>query len=154
MATVQKFVQDHVESDWPRFHLIFTIGYEVVGFGSLAPVGNPREVQVALWVAKGHERRGIGSWIVQVLEWYSFYVFGYDNIFYQHDSSNRKSGALPKKLGYKYSHYFEEKINAKDESGLWLSYKKPRPPDLPLGAIDTGTLENWSAVSLPWKSLI
>mgnify|MGYP003350217603 FL=1 len=50
MNTVQKFVLDHVNSDFPRFHLIFTIGYEVVGFGSLAPVNRDRSVQVALWV--------------------------------------------------------------------------------------------------------
>ena len=27
---VQKFILDHVNSDFPRFHLIFTIGYEIV----------------------------------------------------------------------------------------------------------------------------
>jgi hypothetical protein len=47
---VQKFVKDHVESEWPRFHLIFTIGYEIVGFGSIAPVDRDRSCQVALWV--------------------------------------------------------------------------------------------------------
>ena len=154
MATVQKFVQDHVESEWPRFHLVFTIGYEVVGFGSLAPMSNPRDIQVALWVAYGHERRSIGSWIVQVLEWYSFNVFGYDNVYYQHDATNRKSGALPKKLGYKYSHFFNEEISAMNESGLWYSHKKSRPEGLPPGAIDTGTLENWNDYKLPWTSLI
>lgn len=156
LKTVQKFVSDHVESEWPRFHLIFTIGYEVVGFGSLAPVSSlhPRDVQVALWVAKGHERRGIGSWIVTVLEWYAFNVFGYDHVYYQHDASNRKSGALPKRLGYKYSHSFDSKRAAVLESGLWLSWVKDRPTGLAPGAIDTGTLDNWLPYRLPWKCLI
>jgi len=154
IGTVQKFVKDHCESELPRFHLIFTIGYEVVGFGSLAPMSSPRDVQIALWVATGHERMGIGSWIVQVLEWYAFSVFGHDQIFYQYDSSNRKSGALPQKLGYKYSHFFEDEISAMSESGLWFSHVKRKPSDTPPGYIDTGTLSNWDGITFPWKSLI
>jgi RimJ/RimL family protein N-acetyltransferase len=152
--TVQKFVLDHVNSDFPRFHLIFTIGYEVVGFGSLAPVDRSRSVQVALWVTSGHQGKGIGSWIVQVLEWYAFHVFGYDFVYYQHDATNRKSGAIPKKLGYKYSHTFDEEISAMSESGFWISHKKRRPEGLPAGAIDTGTLSNWDGITFPWKCLI
>jgi RimJ/RimL family protein N-acetyltransferase len=154
ISVVQQFVKDHANDEWPRFHLIFSIGYDVVGFGSLASMGNYRDIQVALWVAKGHDRRGIGSWIVQVLEWYAFNVFGYDNVYYQHDSSNRKSGSLAQRLGYKYSHCFDEKISAQDESGLWFSYKKIRPANLPPGVIDTGSFSNWEGLTLPWKSLI
>jgi RimJ/RimL family protein N-acetyltransferase len=152
--TVQKFVRDHVNSPAPRFHLIFTIGYEVVGFGSLAPMKKPRDIQVALWVAEGHEGRGIGSWIVTVLEWYAFNVFGYDNVFYQHDIGNSKSGNLAKRNGFKFSHVFEEKRTAWKEIGFWVSYKKQRPKGMPPGAIDTGTLENWVGITFPWKCLI
>lgn len=151
---VQKFVRDHVESEWPRFHLIFTIGYEVVGFGSLAPVDRDRSCQVALWVGVDHKKRGIGAWIVQVLEWYAFHVFGYDHVYYQYDSSNRKSGSLPRQLGYTYSHDFNDEVHAKNETGYWFSFKKARPSDLPPGAIDTGSLDNWDGVTFPWKSLI
>ena len=154
IAVVQQFVKDHVESEWPRFHLIFTIGFEVVGFGSLAPVDNLRNVQVSLWVAKGHDGRGIGSWIVQVLEWYAFNVFGFDNVIYQHDFNNRKSAALAKKLGYKYMRHVNVEKEARDESGLWFSYSKSKPANTPPGAIDTGTLENWDGITFPWKSLI
>jgi len=151
---VQKFVKDHVESEWPRFHLVFTIGYEVVGFGSLAPVDRDRSCQVALWVGVDHKKRGIGAWIVQVLEWYAFHVFGYDHVYYQYDSSNRKSGSLPRQLGYTYSHDFNDEVHAKNETGYWFSFKKARPKNLPPGAIDTGSLDNWDGVTFPWKSLI
>jgi RimJ/RimL family protein N-acetyltransferase len=154
MDTVQKFVLDHVNSDFPRFHLVFTIGYEVVGFGSLAPVDRERSVQVALWVDKNHERRGIGSWIVTVLEWYAFSVFGFDAVYYQHDATNRKSGAIAKRKGYRFSHTFDEEKTAKGESGFWFSHKKLKPPNTPPGYIDTGTLGNWDGYTLPWKSLI
>ena len=58
---VTQFVRDHVKSEFPRFHLIFTIGYQVVGFGSLAPMSNGRDIQVSLWVAKDHQGQGIGN---------------------------------------------------------------------------------------------
>jgi RimJ/RimL family protein N-acetyltransferase len=154
MATVQRFVSDHVNSPAPRFHLIFTIGYDLVGFGSLAPMPNHRETQVALWVAEGFEGQGVGSWIVTVLEWYAFHVFGYDNVYYQHDFGNARSGNLAKRNGYKFSHVFREKRTAWKEVGLWISYKKPRPKGLPPGGIDTGTISNWEGITFPWKCLI
>lgn len=152
--TVQKFVDDHVSSELPRFHLIFTIGYEVVGFGSLAPMSHPRDIQVSLWVGSDHQGRGIGSWIVTVLEWYAFNVFGYDYCYYQHDSSNRKSGKLAKRLGYQFVTTFDEEKSGTLDSGFWYSHVKSRPPGLPPGAIDTGTLKNWETITFPWKSLI
>jgi RimJ/RimL family protein N-acetyltransferase len=154
IATVQKFVMDHANDDFPRMHLVFSIGYELVGFGSLAPMPTSREVQVSLWTAKGWEGQGIGSWIVQVLEWYAFNVFGYDALYYQHDLGNRRSGMLAKKNGFKFSHVFQSKKTALYEIGYWASYKKVRPKGLPPGAIDTGTLSNWDDIELPWKSLI
>lgn len=151
---VQKFVIDHVNSEWPRFHLVFSIGYEVVAFGSLAPVDRERSVQVSLWTSSDYARRGIGNWVVQVLEWYAFYVFGFDAVYYQLDASNKASASLPKQLGYKFSHTFDDEVHAKDETGFWFSYKKNKPDDAPPGFIDTGTLSNWDGYTMPWKSLI
>ena len=151
---VTRFVRDHIKSDLPRFHLIFTIGYEVVGFGSLAPMPNRREVQVALWVAPNYQRKGIGDWIVNVLEWYAFHVFGYDYVYYQYDSQNRRSGRIPQRRGYTFSHSFEDEKDGVLASGYWFSFKLKRPEGLPPGAIDTGTLENWTEITFPWKCLI
>jgi RimJ/RimL family protein N-acetyltransferase len=151
---VTRFVRDHVKSDFPRFHLIFTIGYEVVGFGSLAPMPFYRDIQVALWVAKDHQGRGIGDWIVNVLEWYAFHVFGYDHVYYQYDALNLKSGKIPKRRGYTFSHSYDDEKDGALASGFWFSYKLKRPDGLPPGAIDTGTLENWTDINFPWKCLI
>ena len=152
--TVTQFVNNHLNDEWPRFHLVFSIGKQVVGFGSIAPMDNPREVQVALWVALGWEKRGIGSWITTVLEWYAFEVFGYDNLYYQHDSANRASGKLPQKLGFAFSHTFEDAKKAEDESGLWYSWRKKRPDGLPPGVLDSGDWGNWQSIRFPWVSLI
>jgi RimJ/RimL family protein N-acetyltransferase len=153
--TVTKFVNDHLEDELPRFHLVFSIGKQVVGFGSLAPVSSSqRDVQVALWVALGWEKRGIGSWITTVLEWYAFNVFGFDHVYYQHDSANRSSGKLPQKLGYVFSHTFDQELQAMGESGLWYAWKKSRPRGLPPGVIDTGKWGGWTSITFPWTSLV
>jgi RimJ/RimL family protein N-acetyltransferase len=152
--TVVQFVNDHLQSDLPRWHLVFTIGKQVVGFGSLAPMANERDVQVALWVGLGNQSRGIGQWIVRVLEWYAFYVFGYDHVYYQYDATNRQSGKLPQLLGYRFSHTFDQEKHAIKESGLWISWVKDRPEGLPKGVIDTGDWGNWPDITFPWKSLI
>ena len=154
MRDVQRFVKSHVNSEWPRFHLIFTIGYEVVAFGSLAPVDRDRSVQVALWTSVDHKRRGIGSWVVQVLEWYAFHVFGFDNCYYQHAVGNMRSGNIAKRNGFKFSHTFKHKTKAWKEIGYWVSYKKSRPKGLPPGTIDTKTTSNWDGITFPWKCLI
>ncbi len=151
---VSRFVKDHLEHEAPRFHLVFSIGKQLVGFGSLAPMPSPYDIQVALWVAAGHEGKGIGSWIVQVLEWYAFNVFGYHHIYYQHDANNRASGRLPQKLGFEFSHSFEEEKTAMNESGLWYSWVKPRPEGLPPGVIETGNWGKWPETRFPWTSLI
>jgi RimJ/RimL family protein N-acetyltransferase len=151
---VQRFVNDHMNDEWPRFHLIFSIGYQVVGFGSLVAVGDPRDVQVALWVAKDFEGRGVGKWIVTQLEWYAFYVYGYDNVYYQHDASNQRSGKLAFISGYEFSHSFDQEITGQKETGLWYSWRKAKPDGVQPGFIDTGTLDNWNGVQFPWVSLI
>lgn len=152
--TVAAFVKDHLEDDLPRWHLVFSIGKQVVGFGSLAPMNHERDVQVSLWVGIGHEGKGIGKRIVEILEFYAFYVFGYDNLYYQHDSSNRKSGALPPKLGFRFSHAFDLEISALKETGFWYSWVKARPEFLPPGIIDTWNWDMWTEITFPWKSLI
>lgn len=152
--TVQQFVNDHVNSEYPRFHLIVTCGRQVVGFASLAPMSNPRHIQVALWVGLGHQRRGIGHWIVKILEFYAFNVYGYDKVFYQHDATNRASGTLPQSSGYRFDHTFEEEIHAEKESGFWYSWVKDRPAGLPPGYIDTGHFGTWHKQQFPWKCLI
>lgn len=148
---VQQFVVDHVHAEWPRFHLLFFAGREIVGFGSIAPVDNPREAQVALWVAFGHQGKGIGKWIALVMEWYAFNIFGFDAFYYQFDASNQKSHALPIWLGYEYSHSFETEIEAEEETGLWHSYVKCKPEGLAPGFIDTGDYGNWGKILNPFQ---
>lgn len=147
---VQQFVHDHVNDEWPRFHLLFFAGKEIVGFGSIAPMENPRTAQVALWVAMGHQGRGIGAWIATVMEWYAFQIFGFDAFYYQFDSSNSRSQALPLKMGYRFSHSFNQEIEAEAETGLWHSYVKLKPEGTAPGFIDTGDYGNWGQILNPF----
>lgn len=147
---VNQFVADHVNDEWPRFHLLFFAGQEIVGFGSIAPMDNPRSAQVALWVAMGHQGKGIGKWIALVMEWYAFHIFGFDAFYYQFDASNSKSAALPQWLGYEYSHSFNQVVEADEETGLWHSFVKIKPEGTAPGFIDTGDYGNWGQIWNPF----
>ena len=65
------------------------------------------------------------------MEMYAFEVWGYSKLYYQCDASNEQSKRLPQKLGFRYSHTFNEEITAQNESGFWFSFVKERPDDLP-----------------------
>lgn len=148
---VQRFMSDHVNAKWPRFHLLFFAGNEIVGFGSIAPTEDLRAAQVALWVAKGHQGKGIGKWITVVMEWYAFNIFGFDAFYYVFDVSNTRSAAVPASLGYAYSHSFTSSVEAESESGLWDSYVKFKPEGILPGYLDTGIYGNWGQIPNPFS---
>lgn len=128
---IQRFVNDHADPEPPRMHLVFLLGKRIVGMGSLAPMDKMNEVQISLWVAEGFHGKGIGTRIARTMEMYAFEVWGYSKLYYQCDASNEQSKRLPQKLGFRYSHTFNEGITAQNESGFWFSFVKERPDDLP-----------------------
>lgn len=128
---IQRFVNDHADPEPPRMHLVFLLGKRIVGMGSLAPMDKMNEVQIALWVAEGFHGKGIGTRIARTMEMYAFEVWGYSKLYYQCDASNEQSKRLPQKLGFRYSHTFNEEITAQNESGFWFSFVKEPPDDLP-----------------------
>ena len=128
---IQRFVNDHADPEPPRMHLVFLLGKRIVGMGSLAPMDKMNEVQISLWVADGFHGKGIGTRIARTMEMYAFEVWGYSKLYYQCDASNEQSKRLPQKLGFRYSHTFNEEITAQNESGFWFSFVKERPDDLP-----------------------
>ena len=143
---IQQFVSDHVHSEFPREHFIFLLGREIVGMGSLAPMPHILDIQISLWVAEGFHGHGIGSRIAATLEWYAFEVYGYEHLYYQHDASNEVSKRLPQKLGFTYSHTFDEVITAGDETGYWFSWVKERPVDLPPGLFQGADMDQFMQV--------
>jgi len=143
---VQLFVNQHVKDEFPREHFLFFIGDEIVGMGSLAPMPHPLDIQISLWVAHGFHGHGIGPRIASTIEWYAFEVYGYAHLYYQHDATNESSKRLPQKLGYRFSHSFDTKVSASNESGFWYSWKKDRPEDLPIGILQGADIEAFCQV--------
>jgi len=140
---VQRFVNDHVNAEAPREHFLFTIGEQFVGMGSLAPMPDPFSIQIALWVADGFQGKGIGSRIAATLEWHAFEVFGYHHLYYQHDASNESSKRLPQKLGFRFSHTFDDETHAEKETGYWFSWVKDRPECLSPGLLQGVDIEKF-----------
>jgi RimJ/RimL family protein N-acetyltransferase len=132
---INQFVMDHVNAPLPREHFVFTLGEKIVALGSLAPMNDPNHIQVALFVRQGFTGNGLAKSVVKSLENYAFEVIGYESVFYNHDSTNRASGAIPQSMGYEFIGSFEGSKKAKLESGLWMCYRKNRDPSLPPGML-------------------
>lgn len=143
---IQRFVNEHADPEPPRMHLVFLIGKKIVGMGSLAPMGQMDHIQISLWVGAEYQGKGIGTRIARTMEMYAFEVWGYSKLFYQCDASNERSKQLPQKLGFKYSHTFEDRIRAEDESGYWFSFVKDRPEGLPPAIFQGADIDQFTQV--------
>lgn len=140
---VQNFVSARVRDDFPRFHFVFLIGKEPVALGSLAPMDSPFDAQVSLAVFHPHQGKKIGEVVVKTLEWYAFVVWGFHNLYYQYDATNKNSQKLANRCGFPFSHSFEQEKTAELESGLWMSHKKSRDPNYPDAIFQGADIEYW-----------
>ena len=113
-----------LKEEWPAEHFAFFLGKDLIGMGSIRPYGHPRHVQMAYWVSKGYLKQGIGECIAKTIERLALIHRPYQYIYIDHDSSNTASGAIPKKLGYKFIGTFDSEIHARNETGLWYSWIK------------------------------
>ncbi len=118
------WIQHQIRESLPSEHFAFFLGRDLVGMGSIRPHGHPRHVQMAYWVAKGYLKQGIGECIAKTIEVLALKYRPYQFIYIDHDYSNTSSGAIPKKLGYKWVSYYETEIHAKKETGVWYSWMK------------------------------
>lgn len=118
------WIQAQLREDLPSEHFAFFLGKDLVGMGSLRPYGHPRYVQMAYWVAKGYLHQGIGESIARTIQAMALKHRPYQYIYINHDSSNRKSGAIPQRLGYTLVETFDSPIHARMESGYWFSWVK------------------------------
>ncbi len=143
---INQFVMDHVNAELPREHFVFTLGSQIVALGSLAPMPDPMTIQLALFVRKGFTGKGIAKSVTKSLENYAFEVVGYEQVFYNCDYSNVASYSVAKTLGYEYVDLFEVPKSAKDETGIWMSFKKDRDLNLPPGILQGLPAEIFSKV--------
>jgi len=121
------WIQAQLREPLPSEHFAFYLGNELVGIGSLRPHGHCRSVQMAYWVSNKYKEQGIGKTIAKTMENLAIKHRPYQYIYIDHDSSNRSSGKIPQKLGYKFVGTFDSKVHAKKESGLWYSHVKESP---------------------------
>ena len=144
VKTISKFADDHIHDQLPNQHFLFFIGAEVVGMGSIVTAYTPSDCQIALWVTSGYQRKGIGKRIVDTLKQFAFEVWGFERLYYEHDAYNQQSKQLPQKCGFRYSHSFNQKIDAEAESGFWFSWVMNRPTGLPDGILQGRPIEDFT----------
>lgn len=141
--TINRFINDHINSPLPNQHFVFLIGGEIVGMGSLVGAYSKQDSQIALWVRTRYQGKGIGKAIVETLEYVAWHVWGYPVLFYEHDATNESSKKLPQKCGFTLSHTREIEKGAENESGFWFSWKKERPKGLPDAIIQGRPVEDF-----------
>jgi RimJ/RimL family protein N-acetyltransferase len=141
--TISNFVDDHITAPLPNQHFVFLIGNEIVGVGSLVGAYTNHDSQIALWTLPKHHGKGIGKAIVDTLTYVAFNVWGYAELFYEHDSTNESSKKLPQKCGFTFSHTRSIEKSAERESGFWFSWKKLRPEGLPDAIIQGRPVEDF-----------
>ena len=135
-ARIQRWVMAHINShEIYRDHFVFLINGEIIGMCSTAPTGNPTQIQLSYWVAEGHQGKGIGTHMARTIEDFAFRVWGWSAVQINHDATNRASGKIPQKLGYKWNGTFDGDNLARKESGFWYSWIKYRPEGLPPGIL-------------------
>ena len=142
--TISKFVDDHINALLPTQHFVFHIGNELVGVGSLVGAYTVHDCQIALWTRTGYQGKGIGTAMVQTLEYVAFNVWGFHTLFYEHDATNESSKKLPQKCGFKFSHSRDIEKSAEQESGFWFSWKKCRPEGLEDAIIQGRPIEDFT----------
>jgi len=118
------WIQAQLKDGLPNENFVLFLGKDLVGMGSLKSYGNPRSVQMAYWTSKAYLRQGIGETIARSLEGMAFIHRPYQFLYINHDSSNRASGSIPQNLGYGFVESFDAVISAKNETGLWYSWRK------------------------------
>lgn len=118
------WIQAQIREEFPCEHFAFFIGKEMTGMGSIRPYGDVKKVQMAYWVSNKYLKQGIGETIARSIAHLALNYRPYHSIYIDHDESNTSSGAIPKKLGYRYAGSFQIPIHAKRETGKWLSWVK------------------------------
>jgi len=141
---VARFADDHINACLPDQHFLFFIGDEMVGMGSLVSAYTPFDAQIALFVTSGYQGQGIGKKIVDTLEDVAFRVWGFAQIFYEHDAYNQSSKKLPQRCGFRYSHSFDQEKEAEKDSGYWFSWVKDRPEGLADGILQGRPIKDFT----------
>ena len=135
LRDAQQFVADHIEMEERRDSFVFLIGKEIVGMGSVAPLANPIDVQISLWVGEPFQGKGIGPRIVATIEWYVFEVWGFPRLIYYHEAANLASFQLPQKCKFERANPFIKFDGnyLNNELVPWCIWVKWRNPNLQIG---------------------
>lgn len=140
---MSKYIDSLINDPLPNQHFAFFIGNEVVGVGSLVECYTVVDCQISLWVNSKYQGMGIGKRIVHTLEDVAFRVHGFNILYYEHDSSNESSKRLPQKCGFQFSHSRDLAKTSSKETGLWFSWYKYRPVDMPDGILQGRDIDDF-----------
>lgn len=147
LKDAQRFVAMRVnDPNFPSFHFLFLCGQEVVGMGSLEPIGdNFMNCQVVLAVFGSHQGRGWGRVIAQTLMQVAFQIWGFESLYWINDATNIASTKIAQAIGCKLEEAYEDEfILGENGTGLWYRWVAQRPSErLAPGILQGAPLEYW-----------
>ena len=129
LMTVNRGVNKQRRSQPPEMHLVFFLGEEIVGQGSLLH-SHREHPQVSIWIDQKRTRKGLGDWILWQLEAIAFREMKAKRLLFQHHERNNAAFLLALRNGYT----FEEKlliglIRGQNQE-IWHSWQTAKPLDL------------------------
>lgn len=126
LMTVDRGISKQCKSKSPELHLVFFLGDDIVGQGSLLP-SHREHLQVSIWVDQRRVRKGLGNWILWELENLAFTRLKVEELLFQHHEENVAAMLLALTNGYEFREKLMLKVSSHDTDLVWHSwaYKPP-----------------------------
>jgi len=123
---------------------IFRDGLPIGGTGVHFRVG-PRAAEIGYWLAKEEEGKGLVTEVARALTRVGLDVHGYERMEIRMDPTNRRSAAVPARLGYTHEATLSRRVERASGLGdveIWAFYRSD------LGALEAGDppLQAWDVL--------
>ena len=99
---------------------------QVLGGCGLHTRLGPGALEIGYWIHVDHINKGLATEVAGALTRVAFEIYGVNRIEIHHDPENIRSGAVPRKLGYRYEGILSERILTPEgrwrDSAIWTMF--------------------------------
>jgi RimJ/RimL family protein N-acetyltransferase len=118
-----KFAAD---AEW-QFVMVEPDGGRIVGATGLHRRAGPTTVEIGYWVRTDATRRGVATMVSRALTTAAFvHLDAIDEVEIRMDAGNRRSAAVPPRLGFRHTGDVDHPIDAPGQCGRWMVWTMAR----------------------------
>ncbi len=126
-------------TEW-QFVLVEPDGDRVVGAAGLHHRHGPATIEIGYWVRTDVTRHGYATMASRALTTAAFtHLDPIDEVEIRMDTGNRRSAAVPTRLGFRHTGDVDQEIDAPGQSGRWMVWIMERADWDPAGRTAWGT---------------